>query len=70
MGNMSKYLRGNTFKLLGIVLLIGGWLCTGIGFAVSMPNSFNTVMFIAGLIMAPIGTVMLGTIIFKEYRRL
>ncbi|SDM63206.1 hypothetical protein SAMN04488084_11019 [Pedobacter antarcticus] len=51
-----------TFKLLGIVLMIGGWLCLGIGFTTKMAHPINTIIFVGGLIMLFVGVIILGTI--------
>jgi cytochrome c biogenesis protein CcdA len=55
----------NIFKILGITLMIGGWLCAGIGFTTTMPHPINTIMFVGGLIMVVIGVIMLGIIVLE-----
>jgi len=56
----------NAFKLLGITLMVGGVLCTGIGFTTSMPHPANTTLFVGGLIMLFVGAIILGIIILKS----
>ncbi|WP_316838302.1 hypothetical protein [Pedobacter nutrimenti] len=56
----------NIFKLIGIALMIGGWLCAGIGFTAKIPHPINTVMFVAGLVMVFVGIIVLGFIVLKN----
>jgi len=56
----------NIFKLLGITLMIGGVLCTGIGFTTSLPHPINTTLFTGGLIMLFIGVITLGITVLKS----
>lgn len=56
----------NTFKLLGITLMIGGWLSAGIGFTTNIPHPINIGMFVAGLFMVFVGIIMLSIIVLTN----
>ena len=56
----------NTFKLLGIALMVGGWLCAGLGFTLNLPDPVNTTMFVGGLIIGFVGMITLGIIVLKN----
>lgn len=57
--NSALFLMRHIFKLLGIVLIIGGWFCTGIGFTTTMGHPISTIMFLGGIIMMGSGVVTL-----------
>lgn len=56
----------NKFKLLGIALMVGGWLCLGIGFTINVPHPINTIMFVGGLVLMFIGIITLGVIVLRS----
>ncbi len=56
----------NTFKLIGIGLMVGGWLCAGLGFTTNIPHPINDITLVGGFIMIYIGVVILGVIVLRS----
>jgi len=56
----------NTFKLIGIALMVGGWLCIGLGFTMDVPHPINTTMLIGGFVLMYIGIITLGIIVLRS----
>ncbi|SMD00191.1 hypothetical protein SAMN04488101_1088 [Pedobacter nyackensis] len=56
----------NKFKILGIALMVGGWLSAGIAFSTNIPDPINTIMFVGGPVMLYIGVIILGVIVLKS----
>lgn len=63
---MLTLLMRNTFKLLGIGLMVGGILSGSIGFGANQPGSMNEIMFFGGMIMIYLGVIILGIIFLRS----
>ena len=46
--------------IIGILLIIAGWLSLGIGFTIKCPHPFNTSMIFGGFVLIILGIILLA----------